>query len=126
MKVFVRITAALLFLSNPAHACDIEDCALPSTLHQINGETAPAHGVWTWLHHDLALARESAHRGSDARALTMAHSLDRILRLRVNDLIGFSDTQAVIDFHLALQTVIRSAGGWPLAEIDTEGKGVQG
>lgn len=126
MKVFVRITAVLFFLSNPAHACDIDDCALPSSLHQINDETAPVNGVWTWLHHDLAVARESARGGSIAKALTMAHSLDRILRLRINDLIALSDTQAVIDFHLALQTVVQSAGGWPLAEIDMEGKGVQG
>ena len=84
------------------------------------------HGIWTWLHHDLALARRAISADRDAQALDLAHSLDRIVRKRLRDLTAFGGPDAVRDFHAALQTVVRKAGGWPLAEIDVEGKEANG
>jgi hypothetical protein len=126
MSVFIRTTTILFFLSTPALACDIESCALPATLHQVEGETAPVNGVWTWLHHDLAVARAAATRNGAARALALAHSLDRILRSRMDDLVAFSGPQAVSDFHQALQRVVSHAGGWPLVALDLGGEEARG
>jgi hypothetical protein len=39
----------------------------------------------------------------------------------LNDLITFSGTQSLVDYHRALQRVVEDAGGWPLAEIKVGG-----
>jgi len=122
MSVLKNIIFISLLLPASALGCDLEDCSLPVSLHQINGEEAPDHGIWTWLHHDLALARRAARHENDARALDLAHSLDRVIRSRLDDLRKFSDPEALLDFHKALQQVVREAGGWPLAEIKLEDK----
>ena len=126
MPVFARIIALFLLFSTPALACDIEGCTLPATLHQIDGASTPANGVWTWLHHDLAIARSAARGQGAATALTLAYSLDRILRSRADDLVAFSGAEAVADFHQALQHVVRRAGGWPLVALDLGGEEARG
>jgi hypothetical protein len=126
MSVVMRISALFIFLSTPALACEIESCALPATLHHIDGDATPPNGVWTWLHHDLALARAAANKARGAEALDLAHSLDRILRSRADDLVAFSGPQAVADFHRALQRVVSRAGGWPLVALKLGGEEAQG
>ena len=108
------------------NACDLDDCALPTALHQIDGKATPTAGIWTWLHHDLALARDAIRRGNHARALTLAKQLDQILHARLEDLLRFSEPDAVRDFHATLAGLVTSAGGWPLKEIDVGGKEAQG
>ncbi len=122
MSVLLRSSALFFILSTPAAACEIDGCVLPATLHQVDGKDTPIQGIWTWLHHDLALARRAMRSDEYAKALHLAHSLDRILRKRVQDLANFGGTEAVQDFHAALQAVVANAGGWPLAEIDVGGK----
>ena len=126
MPVLLRTSALFLLLSTPARACDIDGCVLPKTLHQIEGKDSPVQGIWTWLHHDLALARRAMRANEDAKALDLAHSLDRIIRQRIRDLVSFGGPEAIRDFHAALQSVVLNAGGWPLAEIDVEGKEASG
>jgi len=117
MSALKKIILLSILFPSTALACDIEGCSLPMSLHKVNGETSPAHGVWTWLHHDLALARRAIHSGDEAYALNLAISLDKIIRRRLTDLIAFSGTESLIDFHRALQGVVTQAGGWPLPEI---------
>ena len=126
MKVLVRISACFILFTTTANACDLDDCALPKALHQIDGKATPAHGIWTWLHHDLALTREAIRRGNQARALTLAKQLDQVLRVRLDDLLRFSEPDAVRDFHATLAGLVTSAGGWPLKEIDIGGREAQG
>lgn len=126
MSVLLRSSALFFLLSTPAMACEIDGCVLPETLHQIDGKDSPTHGVWTWLHHDLALARRAMRADEDAKALDLAHTLDRILRRRIRDLISFGGPEAVKNFHAALQSVVLNAGGWPLAEIDVVNKEASG
>ena len=59
MQVLMRIAACFIMFTTTAKACDLDDCALPKALHQIDGKATPANGIWTWLHHDLALTREA-------------------------------------------------------------------
>jgi len=126
MQVFTRIAACFTLFISTANACGLDDCALPDALHQIEGHETPANGIWTWLHHDLALAREAVRRGNQAHALRLAQQLDSILRSRLEDLLRFSEPKAVLDFHSTLASLVTSAGGWPLKEIDIGGKEAQG
>lgn len=126
MRVLLRSSALFFFLCTPALACEIDGCVLPEKLHQIDGKASPVQGVWTWLHHDLAMARRAMRTDQYAKALDLAHTLDRILRKRIGDLVSFGGPEAVRDFHAALQSVVLNAGGWPLAEIDVEGKEASG
>ena len=126
MMVLLRTTACFLFLTGSANACDLDDCVLPKTLHKIDGHETPINGIWTWLHHDLALTREAVQRGNQAHALTLAKQLDSILRTRLDELLSFSNPEAVMDFHSALAKLVTTAGGWPLKKIDVGGKEAQG
>ena len=119
LKIFLFLS---ILMPSTAMACDIEGCTLPETLHKINGEATPINGIWTWMHHDLAVARRAANFGNTALALDLAHSLDGVLRRRLQDLIGFGGPESLVDFHQALQRVVREAGGWPLAEIKVGGQ----
>jgi len=122
MSALKKVIILFLLFPSTAVACEIEDCSLPSSLHKVNGETSPTHGVWTWLHHDLALARKAIHSGDEAHALNLALTLDQIIRRRLADLIAFSGAESLIDFHRAIQGVVNQAGGWPLPEIKVGGK----
>ena len=122
MSALKKIIFLSLAFPSTALACEIEGCVLPMSLHKVNGETSPTHGVWTWLHHDLALARRAIHSGDEAYALDLALNLDRILRRRLTDLVAFGGTEPLIDFHRALQSIVSKAGGWPLPEIKVGGK----
>ena len=126
MMAFMRIAACFMILTPTSYACDLDDCALPKALHTIDGRAAPANGIWTWLHHDLALTREAIRRGNQARALTLAKQMDRTLRTRLEDLLRYSEPDAIRDFHATLSRLVASAGGWPLKEIDVGGKEAQG
>jgi len=126
MKVFLRTTAIFLFFTGSASACDLDDCVLPNALHQVDGHETPINGIWTWLHHDLALTREAVRRGNQAEALTLAKQLDTILRKRLEELLRFSKPEAVSDFHSTLAGLVTSAGGWPLKKIDIGGSEVKG
>ena len=126
MQVVMRIAVCFIILTPTANACELDDCALPKALHEINGRATPANGIWTWLHHDLALTREAIRRGNQARALALAKQMDQIVRARLEDLLRFSEPDAVRDFHATLATLVTSAGGWPLKEIDVGGKEAQG
>ena len=126
MMVLLRTTACFLLFTGSANACDLDDCILPKAFHNIDGHETPIHGVWTWLHHDLALTREAIRSGNQAQALMLAKQLDSILRTRLDELLSFSNPEAVLDFHSALASLVSTAGGWPLKEIDIGGKEAQG
>ncbi len=118
MLVPMSALALTLLIPTEADACTIDGCALPEALHKVEGKETPANGIWTWLHHDLAAARVAIRSGHSAHALEIVHTLDKVLRARVRDLVNFGGAAAVKDFHQALQSVVLDAGGWPLEELD--------
>lgn len=124
--VLLRLLTCFLLFTSVARACEMEGCVLPTTLHQVDGQTTPANGIWTWLHHDLALSRDAARNGNYARALTLAKQLDSVIRSRLDDLLRFSEPEEVLDFHSALAKLVTTVGGWPLAEIEMGGKEANG
>ena len=126
MWVLVRATVCYLLFVGSVHACEMEGCVLPKKLHEIEGKDTPAAGVWTWLHHDLALSRDAIRRGNAAEALILAKRLDAIVRKRLEDLLQFGGREAIEDFHSALAKLVTKAGGWPLPEIDIGGTEAQG
>ncbi len=126
MSALTRILILFVLTTSAAAACPLDDCVLPPAMHNVDGKAAPAHGLWTWLHHDLALARDAATRNVNAKALDIAHNLDHVLRARSNELIEFSGTQSVIDFHLELQSLVHEIGAWPLAELGWNKSNTQG
>ena len=126
MRFTLQTMICFFLFSNTADACELEGCALPQRLHQIDGKDTPPAGVWTWLHHDLALTRDAIRRGNAAEALIMAKQIDAVIRTRLHDLLQFGGTEAVVDFHSALAALVTNAGGWPLPKIDIGGPEAQG
>ena len=126
MRFALQTLVCFLLFSQTAHACELEGYALPQRLHQIDGKKTPPAGVWTWLHHDLALTRDAIRRGNAAEAIILAKQIDAVIRSRLHELLQFGGTEAVVDFHTALATLVTNAGGWPLPKIDIGGTEVQG
>ena len=126
MMVPLRLIFCFFLFIRTANACELEGCVLPTTLHEVDGQATPTNGIWTWLHHDLALSRDAARKGNHAKALILAKQLDKVIRSRLDDLLRFSEPEEVKDFHSALAQLVTKVGGWPLAEIDMGGKEAQG
>ncbi|MDP6933423.1 MAG: hypothetical protein QGG40_10935 [Myxococcota bacterium] len=124
----VRITTSLFFallLSTVALAapCDMDDCTLARHLHQVedtpgvSGANARTPDKWSWMNHDLAMAREAARAGHRARAIRIATSVDHAMRAQIEPMVSGRGDQAVRDLHNALQAVIDRSQGSPLAEL---------
>jgi len=120
------ITLLLLALSStPALACDLNDCTLSGPLHQV-GESTVSMDRWTWMNHDLAVARKDLAHGERAHALALIHDLDRILRTQLDAVVADRGAHSVRAFHAALQAVATEARGWPLAELEVDDPGNKG
>ena len=126
MSKFSRILPLLLALAwAPALACDLDDCTLSDALHQATAAPAPLDG-WSWMNHDLAVARDALTSGERARTLALVQDLDGLLRTHLSALLEARGKARVRAFHLALQTLSQQAGGWPLAELLAPAAGAQG
>lgn len=109
------LATALLLLATPALACGLDDCQLPESAHEVDGEaTADA---FAWMNHDLASARHAAAGGDHARALDTAGALDRAMRAQLDALVQTRGGEHVEALHAALQLVVLSVDGTPLPTL---------
>lgn len=76
---------SLLFGIDSALACSISACELPDELHLESPryDTIPADD-WSWMNHDLALARVALSDGDVARAETIGLWLEHAIDLRLD------------------------------------------
>jgi len=121
-----RIFTLLIALWGAAAlACDLDDCSLPEALHREGTEATP-QDAWSWMNHDLAVARDAVKSGEPARAIALARDLDSILRTNLKPIVTVRGAARVQELHNALQVLTQSAGGWPLAELDVTPEGAKG
>jgi hypothetical protein len=116
---------ALAIWSGAALGCELDDCSLPDALHSDTAQPAP-EDAWSWMNHDLAVARDALRTGERARALALVRDLDGILRTHLVAIIAVRGQARVRALHTALQDLSRGAGGWPLAELVVAPEGAKG
>jgi len=113
---------AFLFASPVALACDLDDCVLPNHLHDVehaeDSAAAPADD-WSWMNHDLALARSALHTGQRADAIRIIDDLDQAMRAKLGPLTETRGQGAILMLHAALQDVLELASGLPLQPLQT-------
>jgi hypothetical protein len=109
------LAASLLLLATPAFACGLDDCTLPDGAHAVHGH-APAD-AFAWMNHDLAAARHAATHGDRAHALDTARALDRAMRAQLDALVQTRGVPEVEAMHMALQDLVASIDGTPLAAL---------
>lgn len=126
MSKLSRLTALLLALWSPAAlTCDLDDCNLSEALHNEAEEAAPEDS-WSWVNHDLAVARDALKAGDHARTIALVRDLDGILRTNLKGILTVRGESRVRALHTALQDLSVSAGGWPLAELVVVPAGAKG
>lgn len=103
-----------------ALACDLDDCDLATELHL---ERAGAGWVpedrWTWMNHDLALAR-SWLADNPAQTRQIVATLDSAMRAQLEDLVRARGAERTAMLHNALALLMVEAGGKPLASLSLE------
>jgi|GEM_PF-3361685 len=111
--------------STAALACDLDDCTLSDALHLESQAPIPADS-WTWMNHDLAVARDALRSGEKSRAIALVRDLDRLMRTNLDAMTAVRGPERVRAMHAALQKISEQAGGWPLAELSGPLAGKQG
>ena len=126
MSFVTKITILTLMLSSaPALACDLDDCTLSDALHTVEQDPVP-EDAWSWINHDLAVARTALKIGERSRAIALVRELDSILRTQLKAIVAVRGADKVRALHTALQDLSLSSGGWPLAELDVVVTGARG
>ena len=97
--------------------CDLNDCHLSTSSHQVS-DTLPVQDRWSWMSHDLALARSAVRQGEDATAIQLATNLDRVLRDGLAQLLMDRGPEYVLGLHESLQAIILQSNGRPLAPVN--------
>lgn len=124
--MFSRLFILIFALSAPsALACDLDDCTLAEKLHSVDKKAAPEDS-FSWMNHDLAVARDALRHGDAARTLALVRDLDGLLRTHLNEFVALRGQAQAQGMHTLLQDLARRAGGWPLAELTIAAKGAQG
>jgi hypothetical protein len=111
--------AVLLGVSAPSLACGLDDCNLPASLHLV-GLGTPAEAPldrWSWMNHELAVARAALTDGRRAFALDIAHGLHAALEAQGIALVAHRGDTSIQDFADSLQELVAQCGGVPLQEI---------
>jgi hypothetical protein len=117
------ITLALW--SGAALGWQLDDCSLSDALHSETAGSTP-EDAWSWMNHDLAVARDAMRTGERARALALVQDQDGILGTHLEAIIAVRGQARVRALHTALQDLSRGAGGWPLAELVGAPEGAKG
>lgn len=107
------LAATLMLVVPPALACELDDCQLAADAHEVDG-IASIDG-FAWMNHDLASARHAAAHGDRAGALDTVHALDRAMRAQLDALVKTRGPGHVEALHAALQRLVVSLDGTPLA-----------
>ena len=124
--MFSRLFIIIFALGIPsALACDLDDCTLGEQLHSVDRNAAPEDS-FSWMNHDLAVARDALSHGDAARTLALVRDLDGLLRTHITQFVALRGQAQAQGMHTALQELARRAGGWPLAELTITAKGAQG
>jgi hypothetical protein len=110
----------LLFgVSTPTLACGLDDCSLPASFHRV-GLESPAQAPrdqWSWMNHELAVARAALSEGRRVFALETAHALYSALEAQGLALVAHRGDTSVQDFADSLQELVAQCGGVPLEEL---------
>lgn len=82
------LVLSLIFGFDSAIVCGIGSCDLPAELHLENGryDTLPAD-EWSWMNHDLALARVALANGDHNRAENIGRWLEHAIDLRMDAMV---------------------------------------
>jgi hypothetical protein len=98
-------------------ACDLDDCHLADALHQAD-EHGAVQDRWSWMNHDLALARIASLQGNYAKSLRLVASLDTAIRNGLSQLLIDRGSESVLSLHDALKTIAIDSKGHPLAPLE--------
>ena len=115
MRAFILSLVAVFSLSAFAAellACPVEGCGIDASLHAVT--TTPADvevEAWSWLAHDLALARLALAEGDNTTARELAQGAHVALRTHAGSVRAERGLAFVTGMHLALAEVIVRAGG---------------
>ena len=106
-------------VSTPSLACGLDDCSLPASLHRVGLETSAQtpRDQWSWMNHELAVARAGLSEGRRAFALETAHALYSALEAQGMALVAQRGGTSVQDFADSLQQLVAQCGGVPLQEL---------
>jgi len=97
--------------------CDLDDCQFSSAHHQV-AEVASPQDRWSWMNHDLALARTAAQQGQNAKAIRLATNLDRAIRSGLSQLLIDRGTEHMTQLHASLQGIVIDCKGHALKPLD--------
>jgi hypothetical protein len=97
--------------------CDLDDCQVSSALHQV-AEVASPQDRWSWMNHDLALARAATQRGQNAKAIRLSTNLDRAIRSGLSQLLIDRGTEQVTQLHASLQDIVKDCKGHALEPLN--------
>ncbi len=105
-------------ISTPSLACGLDDCGLPASFHRVGLGTLDApRDQWSWMNHELAVARAALSEGRRAFALETAHALHSALEAQGIALVAKRGGTSVQDFADSLQELVAQCGGVPLQEL---------
>ena len=97
--------------------CDLDDCQLADSMHQV-AHTQISQDRWSWINHDLALARYEAMRGQHAKAIQIVTNLDSSIRRGLAQLLIDRGPDQVLSLHESLQAVVIDCNGRPLEPLN--------
>jgi hypothetical protein len=102
-------------------ACELDDCSLSDKLHQVHlaSLAQPPNDQWSWMNHELAVARNALAHGRRAFALEIVHSLHAALEAQGKALVQARGSDAVLDLQDSLQELVHQADGIPLVQLRT-------
>ena len=98
--------------------CDLDDCQLSESMHQVHPSHEIGHDRWSWINHDLALARFEARRGQHATAIQIANNLDVSIRNGLAQLLIDRGPNQVLHLHETLQSLVLECNGRPLEPLN--------
>lgn len=110
----------------PAHACDLDDCALPRMSHSVEvfdiEETEPPRTEltlpqWGWIPHDLALVRSALADGDEAQAILLLRGVDTAIRAQFQVTKTARVRAEIQELHQVVSSLMLRAGGTPVAEL---------
>ena len=115
---FAVLCFAVLFPVN-GEACELDDCTLADKLHQVHIESQAQlpSDQWSWMNHELAVARNALSHGRRAFALEIVHSLHAALEAQGKALVQVRGSNAVMDLQDSLQELVHQADGIPLVQL---------
>lgn len=116
-RSLVVLAFSLIIGVRPAFACGLDACSIADDLHLENGrfDNIPAD-EWSWMNHDLALARDALSRGDAERAENIGRWLDHAIDLRLDEMIAGRGERRVKALRRAVRQLIpseaRDPGAW--------------